>query len=189
MLTISTLEHREKGTGLSNPYFVSRWNSSRGVCLQPPSHSAEELDSNHSTSTVNSTSLEKHPYITFAFVSLSVNETGMHFAIVQRGTATHLDNENKAVCQWKRHAHSSRFYFEWIFDATTQPQPHSQMVSHVFPYSENKWWSSSHVILKMSCQIKCHNRQIIIKNPQNLSPPHFHFSNFNYHLRSQRADF
>lgn len=139
MLTISTLEHREKGTGLSNPYFVSRWNSSRGVCLQPPSHSAEELDSNHSTSTVNSTSLEKHPYITFAFVSLSVNETGMHFAIVQRGTATHLDNENKAVCQWKRHAHSSRFYFEWIFDATTQPQPHSQMVSHVFPYSENKW--------------------------------------------------
>jgi len=118
MLTISTLKQREKGTGLSNPYFVSRWNSSRGVCLQPPSHSAEELDSNHSASTVNSTSLEKHPYITLKFVSFSVIETGMHFAIAQRGTATPPDNENKAVNGSVMPIKQILFRTKWILDAT-----------------------------------------------------------------------
>ncbi len=38
MLTISTLEQRERGTRLSNPCFVSLWNSSRGVYVYNRRH-------------------------------------------------------------------------------------------------------------------------------------------------------
>lgn len=82
MLTISTLEQREKGTRHSQPLLCLpvefHW---WGRCLPPLSHLAEKLDSNYSTSTGKSVEMEIatsyfFQLCTFAF--LTVNNISMY---------------------------------------------------------------------------------------------------------------